>query len=303
MTVIPRSQSGLASPAGAPTGPYEKNVIIIHYTDSPNGLLSVGQEQGLMRMWQSEHESKYGAWDILQAYSCFQSGRVYENRLWTANSGAIYNSGGGQVFGWSSKGVGIENQGDFHGSTVMQEPQYSALVALCADIYKRPGFKPLAGRWIFGHQELPPCRPGDPWGKGTDCPANLLAQFVANGKLQNDVLAYIKHGPVKPKEDDMQSWDYNQVTEARKIDCYRDRADYWVTTDGKTREVVFIFEGKDGSFPATPSDGQEFKTPVQHDHSMSRILQQPKFAGLKGSFKLIIKSADPIDISIREVPK
>ena len=197
MRIIPRSESGLAPPRGNATGPFEKTCIIIHYTCSPNGILTPETEKGLMQMWQNEHEAKYSAWDILQAFSVFQSGRIYENRIWTSNSGAIYNAGG-----WSTKGVGIECQGDFRGDVKMSDLQYQALLYLCCSIYIRPGFKPQAGRFIFGHKELYPCRPGDV--HSTDCPANLLNQFVVNGKLQNDVLASTKGTPVgaKPKEED-----------------------------------------------------------------------------------------------------
>jgi len=309
MRIIPRSESGLAPPRSNATGPYEKNVIIIHYTCSPNGILAPEREKGLMQMWQNEHEAKYKAWDVLQAYSLFQSGRIYENRLWTANSGAIYNSAGGITFGWSSKGVGIECQGDFRkdekGNPIyMSDLQYLSLVYLCANIYQRPEFKPLAGRFIFGHRELPPCRPQDPWGKGTDCPANLLGQFVANNKLQNDILASLKGTPVgaKQKEDEgMQSWQYDNVTVASRSDCYKDKANYYVTTEGASPDVVFEFEGHKPLGGEGKSEGQRVSG-IQ-DHNIQDILKQDRMKSIKGSYKLKVVSANPITITIREVPK
>lgn len=294
MEIIPRSQSGLAPPRGNPTGPFEKNIIVIHYTCSPNGILSIGQEQSIMRAWQNDHESKYGAWDILQAYSCFQSGRVYENRVWTSNSGAIYNAGG-----WSTRGVGIENQGDFHGNVIMGEPQYSSLVALCADIYHRPGFKPLAGRWIFGHQELYPCRPGDP--QSTDCPANLLAQFVSNGKLQNDVMSGgAAPQPQKPREETVlyQGPGYHSTDKKTFIflDCWSAKNDYWFKTVGSAKNL---------KFKLTQRSGLEHITAPQnvdgiHDHNMQAIAAQKP---MTDSYVLTVTSDTPVSMSLREVPK
>lgn len=104
----------------------------------------------------------------------------------------------------------------------------------------------------------------------------------------------------------MQYRQYENVNKAVWIDCYRDKANYWVTTDTEkraTREIEFVIEGKDGSFHPVATDGQKQEMGIQHDHPISDILKQPRFKGLKGSFKLTVKSADPIDISIREVPK
>jgi len=305
MRIIPRSESGLAPPRSNATGPYEKNVIIIHYTCSPNGILSPEREKGLMQMWQNEHEAKYKAWDVLQAYSLFQSGRIYENRLWTANSGAIYNSAGGITFGWSSKGVGIECQGDFRkdekGNPIyMSDLQYLSLVYLCANIYQRPEFKPLAGRFIFGHKELPPCRPQDPWGKGTDCPANLLGQFVANNKLQNDVLASLKGTPVgaKPKEDEMNVRD-EYGTEVFFGDLWQDKHDYYLHTTGDSPNVIFrLVQHSDSTVKLT--DPQEVKG--CHEHVLQKLVVNPKYL-TRGSYDLACTSDKPIHWTLREVPK
>jgi hypothetical protein len=305
MRIIPRSESGLAPPRGNPTGPYEKNVIIIHYTCSPNGILAPEREKGLMQMWQNDHEAKYKAWDVLQAYSLFQSGRIYENRLWTANSGAIYNSAGGITFGWSSKGVGIENQGDFRkdekGNPIyMSDLQYMSLVYLCANIYQRAKFKPLAGRFIFGHKELPPCRPQDPWEKGTDCPANLLNQFVANGKLQNDVLASLKGTPVgaKQKEDEMALYE----GDGKKFvfeDCYTAKYNYFLHTRGKADEITFTLTAHETGIPLT-SESQSLNG--HKVHNLQDVAAYPRTL-TKGSYVLECEASSAIHWALREVPK
>jgi len=293
MRIIPRSESGLAPPRGNATGPFEKTCIIIHYTCSPNGILTPETEKGLMQMWQNEHEAKYSAWDILQAFSVFQSGRIYENRIWTSNSGAIYNAGG-----WSTKGVGIECQGDFRGDVKMSDLQYQALLYLCCSIYIRPGFKPQAGRFIFGHKELYPCRPGDV--HSTDCPANLLNQFVVNGKLQNDVLASAKGKPVgaKPKEEGM----YEQLLNTKefvRLDCWRDKFNYFVTTDGNAKNLRFKLQGKLGGEATT--DPQDKDGIV--DHNLQDILKQDRMKVVKGSYKLTVTSDKDIGIGLREDSK
>ncbi len=108
--------------------------------------------------------------------------------------------------------------------------------------------------------------------------------------------------PQPKKEDDMQSWDFFNVTKASKIDCYRDKCNYFVATDGATKNLVFTFQAKDNPDPIS-SASQDIKTNIQHDHDMQTILAQPKFAGLKGSYKLTVTCSDKINISIREVPK
>jgi hypothetical protein len=108
--------------------------------------------------------------------------------------------------------------------------------------------------------------------------------------------------PPKPREAEMQTWEYFDTTEVVKIDCYRARADYYVTTDGATKNLVFTFQGKDGGEPIS-ADGQEIKTDIQHDHNLQDILKQSRFKELKGSYKLTVTCSHPIDISIREVPK
>jgi hypothetical protein len=184
MEIIPRSQSGLAPPRGTVPSGIKKKYIIIHYTCSGNGILSPQAEQNIMRMWQTMHESQYGAVDILQGFSVFQSGRIYENRVpWDSNHGAIYNAGGGQY-----DGVGIENQGDFRGSVLMDDTQYQALLYLCVELVRKLNI-PLNGPVVLGHKQIYPCRPGD--SKSTDCPANLLPQLLTSGKLKNDIIAQI----------------------------------------------------------------------------------------------------------------
>ena len=300
MQIIPRSESGLAPPRGNPTGPYDKSVIIIHYTCSPNGVLSPVQEKGLMQMWQNEHESKYGAWDVLQAYSVFQSGRIYENRLWTANSGAIYNSAGGTTFGWSSKGVGIECQGDFHGNVLMSDLQYQALLYLCCSIYARPGFHPQAGRFIFGHKELPPCRPQDPWGKGTDCPANLLNQFVANGKLQNDVILCVGGKPVgaKPKEDDGMSVYWSEMGKAAGVPamtingmkCYLDLSPQW----GNAAQVRFQAKRDNGDYVGKP-ETHDIAAEISYRFEVGKHFNIPESGGT--TIKVEVLSGGPVVIT------
>ena len=100
----------------------------------------------------------------------------------------------------------------------------------------------------------------------------------------------------------MQTWESFDTTKVVKIDCYRDKANYFVTTDGATKDLVFTFQAKDGG-EAIAADGQEIKTDIQHDHNLQDILKQPRFASLKGSYKLTVTCASPINISVREVPK
>jgi len=196
MEIIPRSQSGLAPPRGSVPSGIKKKYIIIHYTDSSNGILSPDQERSLMRMWQTMHENQYGAVDILQGFSVFWSGRIYENRIpWDSNNGAIYNAGGGQY-----DGVGIECQGDFHGSVFMDDTQYQALLFLCVELVKRLNI-PLDGPVVLGHQQIYPCRPGD--AKSTDCPANLLPQLLLSGRLKNDIIARVHGVQPQPEEEEM----------------------------------------------------------------------------------------------------
>lgn len=276
---------------------YRKRYIIIHHTASGNGVMSEAADLRYQYNCQGWHTAEHDATDILQAFTVFASGRIVEGRMpWDSDNGAIYNAGGGAV-----DGVGIECDGTFYGRDMTSAAQYEALVWLCAEIVKRCNIDTRQARWTFGHREIYPCRLGDP--KSTACPGNLLAQFVTNGKLQKDVLALLQGDTPKKGDKRMQTWEYKQVTKVAKIDCYRAKADYHVTTDGATRNLVFTLEGKDGSFAPVSTEGQDIKTNIQHDHNLQDILKQDRFKSLKGSYKLIITCADAIDISIRENPK
>lgn len=289
MNIIPRSESGLAAPRGKPTGPYPKTVIIIHHTCSGRGLMNPGEERSLMRSWQNSHQAPpYNAWDILQAYSLFQSGRVYENRLWTANSGAIYDD-----YGWSKKGVGIECDGTFSGSKLMGDLQYSTLVELCADIYQRPGFHAQPGRWIFGHQELPPCRPGDK--HSTDCPGNLLRQFVSNLKLQNDVLAYLAGGNKNEEEDSMAYVPFARVSDQGDLHVWV-APEAWSELDKYTADCFLVVknegaEAVEALIYTTPGSG-EHKLPLagRDNDKESRKALNLGGLGIKGGFAVTVKS-------------
>ena len=49
--------------------------------------------------------------------------------------------------------------------------------------------------------------------------------------------------PTKPKEVEMQIRQFDNVTEASWIDCYKDKANYYVTTKGTSPSVVFKIVG------------------------------------------------------------
>lgn len=106
--------------------------------------------------------------------------------------------------------------------------------------------------------------------------------------------------PVK-KEDDMQSWDYYNVTKATKIDCYRDKCNYYVTTDGAASDLRFKLEGHKPGGGGGTTEGQSVSG--LQDHNVQDILKQDRMKDIKGSFKLSVGGASPINISIREVPK
>ena len=237
MRIIPRSESGLAPPLRPVYGGYPKQAIIIHHTCSPNGILSLAAERSIMRAWQLDHETKYNAKDILQAFTVFQSGRIYENRIpYDSDNGAIYNEGG-----WSYRGIGIECQGDFRRGVYMDDLQYQSLVFLCKSLVGP--VIPVSRLQVYGHMQLPPCRPGDK--HPTDCPANLLPQFVLNNKLYRDILS----GEIKQEVDDEMDVDTSGVpVQERMYPCYIGKMqggrpwDCWVKALSLNREptrVVF----------------------------------------------------------------
>jgi hypothetical protein len=192
MRIYTRAEWNARPPSGAIPSGLAKKYIIIHHTASGNEVQSEAADLSYQYSCQGWHMAQYNAVDILQGFTVFKSGRVMEGRMpWDSNNGAIYNAGGGQV-----DGVGIECDGTFYADgALMGATQYNALVALCREIVARCRIDTTQDRWIYGHREIYPCRPGDP--KETSCPGNLLAQFVTNGKLQRDVLGG------QPEEEEM----------------------------------------------------------------------------------------------------
>lgn len=109
----------------------------------------------------------------------------------------------------------------------------------------------------------------------------------------------------KPREDEMSAYTFSNVSNAVFIDCYRDKYNYFVTTDGITTNLVFTAieheTGKIASTAGQPNPPEGKSGP--HDHNIQDILNQGAFQSIKGSFKLIISCNQPINISIREVVK
>jgi hypothetical protein len=111
--------------------------------------------------------------------------------------------------------------------------------------------------------------------------------------------------PPKTQEDEMSAYQVMNTVSATLIDCYRDRYNYFVTTCGESENVVFTLTPHRVSGqvqgPAVSTDGQHVEG-VQ-DHNLQDVLKQDRMKNIKGSFKLRVTCASPIDISIREVPK
>ena len=99
----------------------------------------------------------------------------------------------------------------------------------------------------------------------------------------------------------MQSWQYDNVTEVSKIDCYKDKADYYVTTKGTSPVVTFTLEGHKPLGGGGTTEAQDVSG-IQ-DHNVQDLLKQDRLKSIKGSYGLTVNSTSPITISIREVPK
>ena len=115
-----------------------------------------------------------------------------------------------------------------------------------------------------------------------------------------DVLASAKGTPVgaKPKEEGM----YEQLLNTKefvRLDCWRDKFNYFVTTDGNAKNLRFKLQGKLGGEATT--DPQDKDGIV--DHNLQDILKQDRMKVVKGSYKLTVTSDKDIGIGLREDSK
>ena len=104
----------------------------------------------------------------------------------------------------------------------------------------------------------------------------------------------------KRKEEDEGMYEQQLNTkEFVRLDCWRDRFDYYVTTDGNAKNLRFKLDGKQGGSGTT--DPQDKDGLV--DHNIQDILKQDRMKGVQGSYKLIVTSDKDINIGLREVAK
>jgi len=123
------------------------------------------------------------------------------------------------------------------------------------------------------------------------------AQALAHGLLQYGGSPVIPQPKIKEDEGM-----YEQVLNTKefvRLDCWRDRFDYHVTTDGNAKNLRFKLDGKQGGSGTT--DPQDKDGLV--DHNIQDILKQDRMKGVKGSYKLTVMSDKDINIGLREVAK
>lgn len=109
--------------------------------------------------------------------------------------------------------------------------------------------------------------------------------------------------PVKKQEDDGMLYGGSPYKTSDKTftfpDCYRDKYDYYVFTDGNWSNLLFMISGHDaGSATTEPQTASGF-----HVHNLQDILKQDRMKVVKGSYKVTVTSDTPVAITLREVPK
>ena len=105
--------------------------------------------------------------------------------------------------------------------------------------------------------------------------------------------------PAKTEEEEGMYEQQLNTKEFVRLDCWRDRFDYYVTTDGNAKNLRFKLDGKQGGSGTT--DPQDKDGLV--DHNLQDILKQERMKAVKGSFKLTVTSDKDINIGLREVAK
>lgn len=108
--VIPRSSWGAKPPRRNHTYRSTTRYIVWHHTVSPGcGILPHDQEIKAQRTMQAYHtSSKFGAIDIAQHYTVYQSGRIYEGRPHNVVGAHAGTSHANAI------SIGIEHQGNFN---------------------------------------------------------------------------------------------------------------------------------------------------------------------------------------------
>jgi len=163
-----------------------------------------------------------------------------------------------------------------NGVAVIRIPEESGVP--CALIEMGSMDKPDGPNWLDpDHRE-----------KAAECMSRAICS-VAGGAIPQP----------KIKEDEGM---YEQVLNTKefvRLDCWRDRFDYYVTTDGNAKNLRFKLDGKQGGSGTT--DPQDKDGLV--DHNIQDILRQERMRAVKGSYKLTVMSDKDINIGLREVAK
>jgi len=115
--------------------------------------------------------------------------------------------------------------------------------------------------------------------------------------------------PQPPKEeDDNMVYGKEFMVDDKTFDypnCWVGKFNYFVFTSGAWTDLKFIpiAEGETRSLKDIPATAGQNGSGLNKVHNMQDIMNQPQFAYIKGSYRLIVTSSTPCQISLREALK
>ena len=148
--------------------------IVVHNTESANRAMLDGEEEKkaifrLARAIQANHMSRKPPYsDTGQHFTVSRGGLILEGRhgsLAAARDGQVVTGAHAGSAVHNKSWFGIEVEGDFRGAYSVTEPQWRALVELCAWLSFWGGFDSTN---ILGHKQVKTAA------GGTDCPGHLM---------------------------------------------------------------------------------------------------------------------------------
>lgn len=260
---------------------------VCHNSATPNGC-----GISIPRGFQAYHISKGWA-DIGYHWVIDTCGAIYLGRNLVYQGAHAFEEGNRGSMGWCFVG-------DFSGNGGLpSKEQISSANFLC---YAHRGIFGYGVNYERGHRWT--ADPNIP-SHSTSCPGT---NFTSEQMLRNMITKGVQPPPIQKKEEDMIYGKDFMSADGTKFDypnCWRDKFNYFVFTSGNWTDLKFvpIKEGETRDLKDIPATAPQTGNGLNKVHNMQDIMNQPQFTYIKGSYRLLVISSNPCQISLREAVK